>query len=359
MKTFLVYDDLYQKRGGERFFLDIVGCFDKPVICVPIVGKNYKYLLKKHTVVYSKFLSFLSNTFGGLGYKFACFLSIFWFESLKFNHAKRVVILCNRFSNLVVTPSNVNSYLIVTTPFRYLWEKESYNFFARVFLPYLRNLNLSGAHRHNLVISISSFVALKVKKYWQVDSLVLAPPVSLKRPAKSPQKPVFKKGSYYLMVGNTGDWKYKQAEKVIKLFSYGSVGSLLVVGSGKYTKYLKQKYSCNNVVFVQNISDSNLTYCYKNCIGLIHPQVEDFGLTPLECLKNNKPVIANASGGVLDYLNPKVSYLYSNFAELKRIIKRNDYTFFDRKESERIVKLHSFQNFKYNLNTIIKKYEKN
>jgi glycosyltransferase involved in cell wall biosynthesis len=48
------------------------------------------------------------------------------------------------------------------------------------------------------------------------------------------------------------------------------------------------------------ISDKKLLSLYQNCQALICPQIEDFGLTPIEAQACGKPVIAFNQGGLTE-----------------------------------------------------------
>ena len=45
------------------------------------------------------------------------------------------------------------------------------------------------------------------------------------------------------------------------------------------------------------MNDGHLKTLYRECQALIFPQIEDFGLTPVECMASGRPVIAFAEGG--------------------------------------------------------------
>ncbi|MBP7860017.1 hypothetical protein KA001_03605, partial [Patescibacteria group bacterium] len=111
---------MFQKGGGEKFFLYLISIFPTASIYVPIVSKYYLEILKKREIKYSKSLSQLSK-FPKIGYPLASILSLFYFEKLKLNNFDVVVSLSNRFAHCVITSSTAAHLAIVTTPFRALY----------------------------------------------------------------------------------------------------------------------------------------------------------------------------------------------------------------------------------------------
>ena len=56
----------------------------------------------------------------------------------------------------------------------------------------------------------------------------------------------------------------------------------------------------STVEFIGKVDDKSLKEYYKNCIALIFPALEDFGLTVVEAQAFGKPVIAFRGGGALE-----------------------------------------------------------
>jgi glycosyltransferase involved in cell wall biosynthesis len=355
MKTCLIYDDLVQKGGGEGFFETLINCYPKSDIFVPIASPYYLKKYESKNLHYSKTLSFIANHFKKLGYIVASFLSPYWFESLKLSKYSLCINLSNRFSLSTVTNTNTVSILIVTTPLRKIWNQRT-NLFLSFLNPFLRVQNFAYSKRHNHVVVISSYVQKRVKKYWTVESTIVAPPVRSFAKVVVQKPHVNLPNKYFLMGGRFSESKSMAFGEVLDIFLQRQ--ETLVV-FGFYSDFIKKKYgSSKNIIFVGPVSDSELKYLYINCLALIHPQVEDFGLTPLEALSFKKRVIAFKKGGVLNYLNSKVALFYTNRKELISSIERSKKFSLDKNEARRIVSLHSFDNFKYNLKKVVAHYVK-
>lgn len=109
-----------------------------------------------------------------------------------------------------------------------------------------------------------------------------------------------KKGNrknYFLYVGNA--YPHKNLEFLLETFGEftktNSKAELILVGPNDYFyNNLKQKYK-KNITFLHNISDTKLSKLYTEARALIHPsRAEGFGLTTLEAMANNCPVIASS-----------------------------------------------------------------
>ena len=64
---------------------------------------------------------------------------------------------------------------------------------------------------------------------------------------------------------------------------------LKIVGTGIAFKKL-QKIAKKNIEFLGFVSDEDLLQLYKKAKALLFPQVEDFGITPLEAMASGCPV---------------------------------------------------------------------
>ena len=342
-KIALIYDDLVQFGGGEEFFKNICLLYKNADIFCPIVSKRWQ---KKLKVKHSKFLSILL-IFKKPGYYLASFLSIFWFESLNLNSYSTVISLCNRFSGVVITGSNTKHICIYTYPFRALYNNsinKLISFFVKLYLFY-------ALKRPNVNLAISDYTKKALQNYLglQVNHIIF-PPSTYKHSNKQ-----YSDANYFLIVGRCTMWKKPYFEKAINVFANNNK-KLVVVGDYYKKQGLVKKFANNkNITFVGRVNKKILKNYYKNCSALIHPQIEDFGLTPLEALSFNKPIIYYNRGGVCEYLNNKVAISYNKVYELKKAVDTLYLFKFDELEAKNILNKNSMEAFLNNLNCVIKK----
>lgn len=354
MKIALIYDDLYQKGGGEKLFLNCVSVFPEAVIYVPIVSKYYKELLKGREVISSRFLTRLSRL-PFFGYSCASFLSIFWFESLNFSKYTKVLSVSNRWSHSINTPITCTHYSLITTPMRFVWESNTKNVLLNFTKTIFRVYSYFTSKRIDVYITISNYSKQKIHKFWNIEKSkihVLSIPYTV---ASSVEEIDLPYKDYFLLVGRLNKYKTFFFDNALRLLS--SIGhSVILVGRGPEKNNLLSVYKNNTrITLLDNINDAQLAYLYKSCIAFVHPQIEDFGLTPLEALYYNKPVIALKRGGVIDYLSENVSLLYNKNTDfISHVASVRDFKF-DSGERNKILKIHSYKNFEYNLRKLIEK----
>jgi glycosyltransferase involved in cell wall biosynthesis len=190
-------------------------------------------------------------------------------------------------------------------PNRALWDgsheylklhKHKYNWLARKFIPHqlmkMRIWDRVAADRPDAFLANSNFVAKRIKRYYQREAQVIYPPVETKQFAPSGEKP----GNYFLAVGRL--IPYKRFDLAIQAANV--IGAKLrVVGIGPEEKRLRAMAG-PTVQFFGKVSEENLQRMYTECIALIFPQEEDFGLTAVEVQASGRPVVAYEGGGALE-----------------------------------------------------------
>lgn len=125
-------------------------------------------------------------------------------------------------------------------------------------------------------------------------------------------------GSYFLYVGRKDE--YKNVSRLIDCFtSIKNETKLVIAGPSdkEFYQSAKEKYKdrqfWNNVIFLDNLKESELLYLYKHAIALVHLSLyEGFGLTVLEAMKLGTPVICSnnssiseIAGDVALFVDPK------------------------------------------------------
>ncbi len=187
------------------------------------------------------------------------------------------------------------------TPLRYAWEPHLdarlrfANPVARagsnLVLHYLRLWDRLAADRVDHFIANSRNIAAKIAKYYRREATVINPPVNVER-----FPPRGKKGSYFLVLSRLV--AYKRVDLAVKAFSRLGL-PLKVVGDGPERKRL-ERMAAANVQFSGYAYDEEVPELIDDCVALVFPGEEDFGIVPVEAMAAGKPVIGLGRGGLLE-----------------------------------------------------------
>jgi len=188
------------------------------------------------------------------------------------------------------------------TPTRYLWsDTHSYIEELRVprfiksalplFLSLLRIWDRQAANRVDVFIANSQTVQARIKKYYGRDSIVIPPPVDTDRFFISDKPKTF-----FLTGGRLV--AYKRYDLVIEACNRTGL-PLKIFGTGPVEASLRRQAK-KNIEFVGRVSMEEQANLYANAKAFIHPQEEDFGITPIESMASGRPVIAYNKGGATE-----------------------------------------------------------
>lgn len=188
------------------------------------------------------------------------------------------------------------------TPMRYAWDNwQSYireynaNFIlkkiAKKQIHKLRIWDRLAADRVDYFIANSQTTKKRIEKYYKKPSSVIHPMIKMKdfRIADHTK-------GYFLAVGRLTS--YKKFDIIVETFNQIGL-PLKIVGTGVAEKELRRQAK-GNIEFLGYVNDRELQKLYSECEALIFPQLEDFGITPVETMASGRPVIAYKEGGALD-----------------------------------------------------------
>jgi len=188
------------------------------------------------------------------------------------------------------------------TPMRYAWD-DSLNYIndyaantivkqlAKFYIHRLRIWDRLSADRVDNYIANSHFVQQRINKYYRRPSTVIHPFVDVKEFTVGTIK-----DNYFLAVGRLTP--YKKFDLIIETFNHLGL-PLKIAGDGVAMRKLKNMAK-GNIEFLGHVTENQLKELYCKARAMIFPQVEDFGITPLEAMASGCPVIAFAKGGALE-----------------------------------------------------------
>lgn len=200
----------------------------------------------------------------------------------------------------VITSSRTCHVCYCHSPMRYIWEMypEYRRGMGKIVGPifaltshYMRLWDYATAGRVDYFVANSNFVASRIRKYYGRESHVIYPPVDTTKGYISSTA-----GDYYVAIGRLVD--YKRVDLAVRACT--ELGrKLKVIGDGPEYKKLR-RMTGPTIEFLGHVNDEELRANLAGARALLFPGEEDFGIVPVEAQSFGKPVIAYASGGVLE-----------------------------------------------------------
>lgn len=320
LKIAIVCDWLTIYAGAERVILEMHQLFPKAPIYTSLYDKEKCKVFKDADVRESalRYLPF-ARKFHRLFFP----LMPYAFEKMDLSEYDIVISSSHSAAKGIITKPGTLHISYCHSPMRYVWDQShSYQNTYKAFQPLkilyrpilhkVRMWDRVASARVDKFIANSNYVSKRIKKYYKQDSEVLYPPVDLDTFSVGE-----KKRTNYLAVGRL--IPYKRFDLIVEAFNKLGL-PLHVVGTGPELSKLK-KMAKENIKFLGNISNEELREEYKNAKALIYPQIEDFGIVPLEAMASGTPVIALAKGGALETVKEKISGVFFEEQNVNALIK--------------------------------------
>ena len=297
MRVALVYDRVNKFGGAERVLLALKKLYpDAPL---------YTLVYNKPTATWAKGFKVIPTFFNKLKFlrrrhEILAPFSALAFETFDLKEFDVVISVTSDQAKAVITKPETLHLCYCLTPTRYLYSAAAlYRHHFRPgwlfdkYLPPARAADQIYASRPDAYLSISREVAKRIKDYYGRPAEVLYPPIDYDF-FSAPHR--HKKSNFYLLVSRLVP--YKKVNLVIEAFNRLSL-PLIVVGIGSEEKKLK-KMAGDTIEFVGQVDDVKLRRLYAGARALIFPQIEDFGLVPLEAAAAGTPSLAFAGGGAVE-----------------------------------------------------------
>jgi glycosyltransferase involved in cell wall biosynthesis len=247
--------------------------------------------------------------------KFIPVLRIMWFTHLKFNGYDLVISSSGAEAKGIKVPKQTIHVNYCHAPTHYYWSRyEQYlkqpgfgpfDWLARIGLRLLaaplRHWDFKAAQRPDYIIANSTHIQKEIKKYYDRDSDVIHPPIYLERFQKPENLKRKRKG--FLVSGRQAP--YKRFDLAVLACTRLNL-PLTVIGDGPDHKRLRA-LAGKSITFLGHVSDTVVEEEFASVDALIFPNLDDFGITPLEAMASGTPVIAFKAGGALDYVVPRRS----------------------------------------------------
>lgn len=299
MKVALVHDYLSQDGGAERVLKVFHEIWPGAPIFVLFHDKG-KIAGFEDADIRESFIARLP--FGRKRYKLYLPWMPFATERHNLHGFDAVISNTSAFAKGVLTRPDTMHVSYCHTPTRYLWtdtheyiEELKSSRLVKAFLPRLiyrlRLWDKMSADRVDHFIANSDTVRHRIQKYYRRESDIIYPPVDTHLFSIASDV-----GDYFVSGGRLVP--YKRFDLLVQTFNRLKV-PLKIFGAGPDMERLKQK-SRSNIEFLGRITDAEKAKLLAGAQAFLHPQVEDFGITPIESMASGRPVIAYGVGGAAE-----------------------------------------------------------
>ena len=298
-KIALVFDWMTNLGGAERVNMHLHKMFPKATIFTSIFNPKALKGFDKAAIK----TSFINNLpFAKTHHQIYLNLMPYAYEQFDLSNFDIVISSSHACAKGVITKPETLHVCYCHTPMRYAWDNwNSYireyqinsliKRLARKKLHKIRIWDRLSADRVDYFIANSNTTKKRIQKYYRKESSVIHPAIKTSDFEISAET----KG-YFLAVGRLTP--YKKFDLIVETFNQIGL-PLKIVGTGISFDNLR-KQARSNIEFLGKVSDKDLRKLYSECEALIFPQIEDFGITPLEAMASGRPVIALDEGGARD-----------------------------------------------------------
>lgn len=299
----IVCDWLINRGGAERVITKLHELFPNAPIYTALFDPERLPGFEK-TVVFTSFLQKIPYS----RKKHYLFLPLmpYAFEQFDFSKFDIIISSCHSASKGIITKPRVMHVCYCHSPMRYAWDNcheymEQYGIpkfaqaKAKKLIHEIRMWDRLAADRVDFFIANSEHVQKRIQKYYRRDATVIYPPVDTEHFTISEMP-----GKYFLAVGRLTP--YKRFDLLVTVFNKLRL-PLRIIGMGRDEKKLK-KMAGPTIEFLHDVDDTTLRAIYQEAKALLFPQVEDFGIAPIETMSSGRPVIAYSGGGVLETVIP-------------------------------------------------------
>jgi len=307
----IIYDSnifYLQKYGGiSKYFINLVKNLDKkiflPKIIAPIYINDYlENIEKKYKKNFLKINSHPRFTRAFSNLINDQYLNIYSnFNKPDIIHSTYFKPILKKKAKLVITV-----YDLIHEIFR-----NKYNFNN------IYNLKKKSIYNADKIICISENTKKDLIKYYNVDNKKISV-ILLGKPNSNEYKIVddkFYDKPYMLFVGDRKNYKnfisfitaFSLSERLKKNFNIVCFGGTNF-STEEYTLFKNKKINIDNIKYISG-SDLQLNYLYKKASLYVCPSLyEGFGLTILEAMNMNCPIIASETSSIKEIGEEKIAY---------------------------------------------------
>jgi glycosyltransferase involved in cell wall biosynthesis len=292
----LVHDYLLTRRGAERTFAAMAGCWPEAPIYTLLYDRPAMEPLFGPREIETSYLQRLHV--GQRGFRYLLPLFPRATEHLDVSGHDLLVSSSSAFAHGVRPRPGAVHVCYCHSPFRYAWfERE--RALAEVPRPLrpvlarrldrIRAWDLEASKRVTHYVANSIVTQERIAQIYGRESTVVHPPVAVDHfTVGTPE-------DYLLFVGQIVP--HKRVEVAIEAALAAGL-PIRIVGKGPDLPRLRAAYDRPDVTFLGAVSDAERSTLFAGCLALIVPNIEEFGIAAVEAQAAGRPVVAIERGGV-------------------------------------------------------------
>ncbi len=359
LKVALFYDWLNQWGGAEKVLLDLIKIYpEAPVYTLIYDPKKTKWLPKNIKIIPSV-LGKLS-----LSKKNFIFQTPFYSLSLKqfdFSQYDIVISTTQVSGHSLSVPQKTLYVCYFHNINRYIYQTPSGFKFLKPLLDLYKKFDFIYGQKPDYLFCNSNTVKKRIKDTYKREAKIIYPGIdtSFFIPSKNNSNE-----KYFLIVSRLVS--HKKIDLAIQA-CHQLNQKLYIVGTGRYKNKLNKLINAikdPNIKLLGQVDNNKLLNLYQECLALICPQLEDFGLTPIEAQSCGKPVIAYNKGGLTEtVINNKTGILFNHqtvkglISALKKFNPNNFSKKTCRQNAQKFSNLNFMLNFKKEIDLLWKNHQ--
>jgi glycosyltransferase involved in cell wall biosynthesis len=229
-------------------------------------------------------------------------------ESAQLDDYDLVVSSCCGYAKGVKRGRNAIHVCYCHNPMRWVWRFPEYvaretlsapsKLALRMIVQGLKHWEMKAARRPDYFIANSHIVARRLKHAFGVEAAVIEPPIDTSRFWISKNVE-----DYYLILSRLVS--YKRIDLAVEACTRTG-RRLVVIGDGPDRERLKAMAG-PTIQFLGRQPDREVSRYASQCLALIFPGEEDFGMAPLEINAAGRPVVAYGAGGATETVIEQVN----------------------------------------------------
>ena len=254
----------------------------------------------------------------------------------------------------------------------------------KLFVKPLRKADFKAAQQPDQFITISSYAAEQIKKYYKREAQIVHPPVSVEKFHIPVENNTIKKGKSQASLSSNYSTKsvknqvnktehplnfinfsrqvtWKRLDIAIKACINANV-KLTLIGEGpEHNNLVKLANGAENITFLPVMPQAKLKKYLAESDAFLFPSIEPFGIAPVEALAAGCPVIALNQGGSLDFIKEGKNGLFFDRQtpkSLEEAIKKFEHLSFNPEIVSTSVENFSTARFKDEIKKIVGEYDK-